>query len=312
MNARILRPLASAAFATLALTAWSGGALAAEPLVDVNWAIANVGKPGIVFIDLQSSADYAQAHIPGAVNANYAKDGWREQRKSDKVPDMLPDDLNPLVATIGTKFGVDNATHVVLVPQGNNSTDVGQATRIYWTFKVLGHDNVSILNGGMSAYSDNEKAPMQQGLIKATPRTFKANVRKEMIFTLADLKKARDAGVVLVDHRPEEQYVGISTHPKATGLGTIPGAKNVPNGWTTVNGGGKFRTTAQLKALYDYAGVPTKGDQVAFCNTGHWASVGWFVSSELLGNKQVKMYDGSMVEYTMLKGGPLEARVKLP
>ena len=57
--------------------------------------------------------------------------------------------------------------------------------------------------------------------------------------------------------------------------------------------------------------MPTSGDQINFCNTGHWASVGWFVSSELLGNKKAKLYDGSMTEWTMLKGGPVEQKVKL-
>jgi thiosulfate/3-mercaptopyruvate sulfurtransferase len=312
MNAPSLRPSLRLALASLALTAFGQPALSAEPLVDAAWVVANVGKPGIVFIDLQPANDYALAHVPGAIHSNYAKDGWRVERASDKVPDMLPDNLEPLVATIGSKFGVDNATHVVLVAPGNTSTDMGNATRVYWTFKVLGHDNVSILNGGMSSYSDNEKNPLQQGIIKATPKTFKASVRKDMIITMADVNKARAAGVTLVDHRPEEQHVGISKHPKATVPGTIQGAKNLSHSWTTVNGGGVFRSKAQLEALYRYAGVPTTGEQIAFCNTGHWASVGWFVSSELVGNKQVKLYDGSMVEYTMLKGGPVEQKVNLP
>ncbi len=287
-------------------------ALAVEPLVDDKWVVANLGKPGIVFVDLQPSKDYLDAHIPGAVNSNYGKDGWRVERKADKVPDMLPEDVGALAAMIGTKLGIDNDTHVVLVPQGNNALDVGQATRVYWTLKVLGHDKVSILNGGMSKYTDNDKNPLQQGIVKAAPKTFKANLRKEMIVTMDDVEKARAAGnVVLVDNRPEDQFVGIAKHPKSPVSGTIAGAKNLPNQWTTVNGGGEFRSKAQLEKLYGYAAVPTKGEQINFCNTGHWASIGWFVSSEILGNKQAKLYDGSMVEYTMLKGKGIETRVNL-
>lgn len=312
MRTSFFRPAARVGIGLLFLFFLARAALAADPLVDPAWAVAHVGKPGIVFVDFQPAKDYAQAHIPGAVNTNYAKDGWRAERKADKVPDMLPEDVGPLATMIGTKLGIDNATHVVLVPQGNTALDVGQATRVYWTFKVLGHDNVSILNGGMSTYTDNEKNPLEQGLVKATPKTFKASVRKEMIVTMDDVRKARAAGnVLLVDNRPEDQFVGIAKHPKATMYGTIAGAKNLPNQWTTVNGGGEFRGKAQLEALYKYAGVPESGEQINFCNTGHWASIGWFVSSELLGNKQAKLYDGSMVEYTMLKGEGVEARVKL-
>ena len=304
------RPATHLAIGLILLLGFARGALAADPLVDAAWAVANLNKPGIVFVDLQPSKDFLEAHIPGAINTNYGKDGWRKER-ADKVPAMLPDNLEPLAAMIGTKLGIDNDTHVVLVPQGNDALDVGQATRVYWTFKVLGHDKLSILNGGMSTYTNNEKNPLQQGIVKAAPKTFKMNVRKEMLVTMDDVKKARAAGVVLVDNRPEDQYVGINRHPKSTMSGTIAGAKNLPNQWTTVNGGGEFRSKQQLAALYKYAGVPAEGEQIAFCNTGHWASVGWFVSSEILGNKKAKMYDGSMVEYTMLKGDAIESKVKL-
>ena len=285
-------------------------AAAADPLVNVDWVKANLGKPGIVFVDFAPPADYLRGHIPGAVNSNYAKDGWREERASDKVPDMLPAKLDAVGEMIG-KLGIDNNTHVVLVPAGTSSTDMGVGTRVYWTFKVLGHDNVSLLDGGMAAWTKDKKNPLQAGAAKVEPKTFKINVRKDMIVTMDDVKKAKAAGVLLVDNRPEDQFAGINRHPKATESGTIEGAKNLPNGWLTVNGGGEFRNKSQLDQLYKVASVPTSGDQINFCNTGHWASVGWFVSSELMGNKKAKMYDGSMVEWTMLKGDPVEQKVKL-
>jgi thiosulfate/3-mercaptopyruvate sulfurtransferase len=294
--------------AALALFLVSLSALG-QPLVDAQWAAANAGKPGIVFIDFQSAADFQAGHIPGAVNSNYAKDGWRADR-ADKVPDMLPTKLEPLGELIG-RLGIDNGTHVVLVPVGATSTDMGTATRVYWTFKALGHDNVSILDGGITAYDKDDKRPRAKGAVKPEPKAFKVNLRPEMIFTMQDMQKALAAGTLLVDMRPEDQYAGINRHPKATESGTIPGARNLPNTWLFVNAGGQFRNKSQLEQLYKVANVPTTGEQVAFCNTGHWASIGWFVTSELLGNKNVKMYDGSMTEWTILKGGPVEQKVKL-
>lgn len=285
-------------------------ALAADPLVDAAWVKANIGKPDVVFVDLQSTTDYLRGHIPGAVNSDFAKSGWREERASDKVPDMLPTNLDKMVAHIGS-LGIDNNTQVVLVPPGNAYADMGWATRIYWTFKVLGHANVSILNGGMNEWGKDKANPSQTGMTKAEPKTFTAHLDKNLIATIADVKAAKAKGVVLVDARPEDQYVGINRNPKATENGTLPGAKNLPSGWTTENGGGKFRSTAQLKQLYKIAGVPVSGEQINFCNTGHLASIGWFVSSELVGNKKAKLYDGSMVEWTMDKAGPVEQKVKL-
>ncbi|MEW5880387.1 MAG: sulfurtransferase [Pseudomonadota bacterium] len=296
------------------LLALARSVAAVEPLVTTEWLRANLGKPGIAIVDFQPLADYLRAHIPGAVNSNYAKDGWREERAGDKVPDMLPQKFDKLVLHIGN-LGIDNDTHVILVPQGMNASDVGAATRVYWTFKVLGHDKVSILDGGMAAWTkeqDKSKAnPVQAGAVKAEAKTFKVSFRPEMVATLSDVKKARAAGVTLVDNRPEDHFVGINRHARALESGTIAGAKNLPNAWLTVNGGGEFRKRSQLEQLYRIAGVPTSGAQINFCNTGHWASIGWFVSSELLGNKQARLYDGSMVEWTMLKVGDVEQKVKL-
>ena len=309
MRVSFNRPVAYLGILLVFLLGFTRAALAVEPLVDTAWVIANVGKPGVAFVDLQPSKSYLEAHIPGAINTSYAKDGWRAERKSDKVPDMLPEDLGPLSAMIGTKLGIDNDTHVIVVPEGSTPSDVTQATRVYWTFKVLGHDKVSILNGGMSAYTDNEKSPVQTGTLKAAPRTFKASLRKDMVVTMDDVKKARAAGKLLVDSRPDDQYVGLAKHPKALVAGTIAGAKSLPYYWAMAGTG--YRSKAHLEKIFQYAGVPTSGEQIVFCNTGQFASAGWFAASELLGNKQAKMYDGSMVEYTLLKGEGVEAKLKL-
>ncbi|MBZ0095914.1 MAG: sulfurtransferase [Sulfuricella sp.] len=284
-------------------------ALAADPLVDAAWVKANIGKPGVVFVDIQPTTDYLRGHITGAVNTDFGKSGWREER-ADKVPDMLPEKLDKLVTHIGS-LGIDNNTHVVLVAPGGSYADMGWATRIYWTFKVLGHDNVSILNGGMNAWTKDKANAIQTGMTKAEPKAFTVHLHKDMIATVEDVKAAKAKGVLLVDSRPEDQYAGINRNPKATENGTLPGAKNLPSGWTTENGGGMFRSKAQLEQLYKVAGVPASGEQINFCNTGHLASIGWFVSSELVGNKKAKLYDGSMVEWTMIKAGPVEQKVKL-
>lgn len=291
------------------LLAGIGSALAAEPLVDTAWLKANLGKPGIAIVDMQPTTDFLRGHVPGAANTDFAKSGWREER-ADKVPDMLPAKLDKLVAHIGA-LGIDNASHVVLVAPGGSYLDMGWATRIYWTFKTLGHDNVSILNGGMAAWTKDKTNPLETGAAKVAAKTFAPQPRMELLATIDDVKAAKAKGVLLVDSRPEDQFVGINRNPKATQNGTLHGAKNLPTGWTTENGGGMFRPKAQLEKLYKVADVPASGEQINFCNTGHLASIGWFVSSELLGNKKARLYDGSMVEWTMTKAGPVEQKISL-
>jgi len=290
-----------------------GAAQAADPLVNVDWVKANSANAGVVTVDARGKADYLRGHIPGAVNTNYGKDGWRVAKGG--VPGLFPEDTTKLGALIGG-LGIDNATHVVLVAPGNNSSDMGTATRMYWTFKALGHDNVSILNGGMKAYlAAQDKAgkptnPLEKGAAKTTAKTFNIALRKDMIPSTADVKAAMEKGVTMVDNRTADQYMGVNRHGKSKASGTIPGAANLPQSWMTENGGGVFRSKDTIAKLYQAAGVPTSGEQISFCNTGHWASIGWFASSEILGNKDAKMYDASMTGWTAANM-PMEAKIKV-
>lgn len=299
----------------------TGMVWANQPLVDVAWVKGNIGQPGIVFLDVRgnleglSKADYLREHIPGAVYTDYAKDGWRVKDKQG-TPGMLAptDKLEKLIGGLG----IDNATHVVIIPNGGSALDMGTATRIYWTFKVLGHDNVSILDGGMLAYTKevDEKTkkpvnPLDKGMVSPVAKTFTAKLREEMIVSKADVKAALENGVPLVDHRPNDQYIGINKHGKAARSGTIPGALNLPESWVTQNGGGTFRPKNELEQLYAAAKVPTTGNEISFCNSGHWASLGWFASSEIMGNKEAKLYDGSMLEWTADKALPVEQKISI-
>lgn len=297
-------------FATTFLLGFVSTAFAAEPLVDVAWVKANISAPGVVMIDVRPASDYLRGHIPGAVNTDVDKSGWVEERAG--VPHEFPEKLDKLAAYIGS-LGIDNNTHVIVLSVGSNFNDMYWPTRIYWTFKVLGHDKVSILNGGMTEWAKDKANPLETGAAKpAAAKTFTVHLNKESLASVADVKAGLEKkNVVFVDSRPEDQYAGINRHPKATKSGTLPGARNLPISWTLENGGGKFRTKSQLDKLYKVANVSTSGDQINVCNTGLYASIGWFVSSEIMGNKKAKMYDGSMTEWTITNAGPVEQKVIL-
>jgi thiosulfate/3-mercaptopyruvate sulfurtransferase len=288
-------------------------ATSAPPLVDVDWVKANSCKPGVVVLDIRnkldghSNIDYLRGHIPCAVYSDYLKASWRS--KVDNVVGQLSP-VPKLEKLIGD-LGIGNNTHVVIYSAGVNALDMGSDTRVFWTFKVLGHDNVSILNGGFAAYTAVKGNPVQKGNNKPKPVKFTAHLRKDMLISKADVLKAMKDKELLVDNRPHDQFIGVNRHPKATRNGTIPGAVNLPESWLTENNGGKFRSVAEIKKLYAAAGVPTSGKQINFCNTGHWASLGWFVTSQMLGDKQAKVYDGSMVEWTADKSMPMEDKIKL-
>jgi thiosulfate/3-mercaptopyruvate sulfurtransferase len=302
--------LTMACLASITTTAF---AASASPLVDTNWIKQNSCKAGIVVLDIRnqldghSKMDYLRGHIPCAVYSDYMKDGWRA--KVNNIPGMLPP-LPQIEKLIGS-LGIDDNSHVVIYSAGTNALDMGSATRVYWTLKVLGHDDVSILDGGYAAYTADKANKIQTGMNQPQPKTFVAKFRKDMYPTEADVEKARKAGDILVDNRPNDQYMGVNRTATVKRNGTIPGAKNLPESWLTDNDGGKFRSVAELEKLYKNAGVPLKGEEINFCNTGHWASLGWFVSSEVLGNKQAKVYDGSMTEWSADPKLPVEQKIKV-
>lgn len=291
-----------------------GSVLAAspQPLVDVDWIKANSCKPGIVVLDVRSEIDngsqmdYLRGHIPCAVYSDYTKGGWRT--KVNNVPGMLPP--IPQIEKLIGGLGIDPSTHVVVYSAGTNATSMGSATRVYWTFKVLGHNDVSILDGGYAAYVADKKNPLQHGMVTPKPKVFTAHFRKDLDATEAEVQKAMADKVMLVDNRPSSMYLGINRIALAKRNGTIPGAKSLPESWFTQDDGGHFRKASELRNLYKQAGVPVQGEEINFCNTGHWASVGWFASHELLGNKQARMYDGSIVEWSADPKAPMEQKIK--
>lgn len=283
-------------------------AAAAEPLVEPAWVKANAGRPGIVFVDLRFPRAFQAGHVPGAVRTSYGRDGWRETRNG--VPGMLPETAD-LEALIGG-LGIDNASHVVLLPAGISAGEVGSATRIYWTLKLLGHEEVSILNGGMRAYLRDKAAPLEKGKSRPQAKAFKARLRPELLATAADVRRALSDGTLLIDNRSSDKHLGINTpRPVVTRAGTPPGAVSLPAVWLTEDAGGVFRDAATLRKLYAAAGAPSQGPAITFCNTGHWASLGWFVNSEILGNRQTRLYDGSMAEWSRDPANPMERKVKL-
>ena len=282
--------------------------LAATPLVDVPWVLENGSEDNVVVLDIRNKIDGGSAeafragHIPGAVYSNYLSGGWRTT--VDGVIGQLPPvaDLERLIGGLG----IDNASHVVIVAGGVSALDMGSATRVYFTFKVLGHDAVSILDGGFRAYAADAANPIETGDSRPTAKTFRASFRPELLASRDDVRTVLDDGsAALLDHRPPAQYAGTQQHPKAQRAGTIPGARNLPEGQLT--DGGRFVSAERVTELLKLAGAEPDTAQINFCNTGHWASLGWFASSEILGNKNARLYDGSMVDWSARTELPIEA-----
>ena len=294
------------AFVTWVSVAWAGPV---TPLVDVDWIAENGNRADVVILDIRnklgkaSAETYRAGHIPGAVYSDYLKAGWRTT--VDGVPGQFPP-VADLEALIGD-LGIDNSKHVIIVAGGTSALDMGSATRVYFTFKALGHDRVSILDGGYRAYAADPANPVETGSNQPQPAVFEATPRPWMFADRSDVAAARGKGARLVDVRPTPQFRGELKHPAAARPGTIPGARSIPESNLT-DTRGRFISAAQARALWRNAGLAAADEQIKFCNTGHWASLGWFVSSEILGNAQTRLYDGSMVDWSADQSLPVEVQ----
>ncbi|WP_309084980.1 sulfurtransferase [Chelativorans sp.] len=289
------------------LSLLAGSALAADirPLVDAEWVKANAGKDNVVVLDIRdkiAETDLGEKpYIEGAVVAPYATAGWRTELNG--VPGMLPP-LEQITKLIGD-LGIDDDDHVVIVPWGTDSSEVGGATRVYWTFKYLGHDEVSILDGGWRQY-DAAGGPRSLEPAKPEPAKFTAAPREELLATTDEVAEALKSGVKLVDGRPTDQYEGRAKSPVVAAHGTLPGSVNIEHSKLYSAEYALFARPETVKALTEAVGLSADEKNIAFCNTGHWASVAWFGLSEVLGNKNTSMYDGSMAEWTADPSRPVE------
>jgi thiosulfate/3-mercaptopyruvate sulfurtransferase len=285
---------AFAAAALMVAFAWPAAAAAVTPLVSPQWLNDRLGDPAILVLDIRSAIDgggdeaYLKAHIPGAVHSEYDKAGWRVTRNG--VPFELPSVLQ-LEKLIG-ETGIDEDTHVVVVPAGVSATDFGAAARIYWTLKVAGHPQVSILDGGFAAWQA-AAYPVESGRKVPPPKIFTVKLDQGLLAEVDQV--ARNNGATLVDARPASYFDGKEKAPASKAYGHIPGALNLDSASFYDPVTNRLRPKTQLAAIAQP--IPS-GPVVAYCNTGHWAATDWFVLSVILGRTDVRLYDGSMVEWT--------------
>ncbi|MAT22259.1 MAG: sulfurtransferase [Rhodobiaceae bacterium] len=284
----------------------------ATPLVSSNWVYNKIQSGettnNILLIDIRNSIGngsyetYLQGHIPTSIHSDYMKDGWRV--KVDNTVGLVPTESQ--FQELARSLGVNSDTHVVIIPAGVSSTDFGSATRSYWTFKVFGHDNVSILDGGYNSWKN--AYPNQIATNAFSPRVdgnFTANFNPDLYISTEDVAKIVDSksDMILLDGRPKNQFYAEAKHGKARAAGRLPGSVLLfqENAYNVVTN--TLKPENELTEIFsDYLNE----DVVSYCNTGHWAANNWFVLSEVLGNTKVKLYDGSMVEWTEDPARPLE------
>ncbi len=271
-----------------------------DVLVDADWVEAHLGDPGVVLVEVdEDTSAYDKGHIANAVKIDWKKD-LQDPVRRDFV------DRHGFEELLSAR-GISNDDLVVLYG-GNNNWFAAYA---YWYFRLYGHANVKLLDGGRKKWELDSR-----DLVTEVPDRAKTSYQaKDQDSTLRAFRDEVVAAIGqrnLVDVRSPDEFSGKLLAPahlpqeQAQRAGHIPTAKNVP--WSkAANDDGTFKSDDDLRKLYgDEAGLDFAKDTIAYCRIGERSAHTWFVLHELLGQANVKNYDGSWTEYGSLVGVPIE------
>ena len=276
----------------------------ADPLVSPQWLAAHL-REGLLVLDIRSAVDgggaaaYEAAHVPGAIHTDYAKDGWRASK--GMATGLLPE-RGQLAALLG-RCGITPARHVVIVSAGTSAGDFSAASRVYWTLKIAGHRELSLLDGGMATW---QKAglPVESGRnapapTPAYPVAFVPELRADLA-AVEHAVKRHDA--ILLDTRSTSYFEGREKSPQAKRAGRLPEAVHLDHALSFDPATKRLKPLPELEQLFALPDQPV----VSYCNTGHQAATSWFILSEVLRRPRVSLYDGSMSEWTEDEARPVQ------
>lgn len=281
-----------------------------SPLISVK-ELAELLKSGTAGVKLlepgRDSDNHTKGHLPNGQFLHWVNDmTCKEDVACYKNPSA--EEFQKLMS----RLGIENDDRIVIYDRLANRL----STRLYWTLKYFGHEKVQVLNGGIYAWAAENK--LSKDVLKVAASKYKIAATHEKI--LAEMKfvedRLEDPKSKLIDGRPAEQYSGevagtiFHTGEEHTRKGHIPGAINVV--WKdNFNKDGTFKTTEELKALYKEAGVLPDQCVITYCNEGLHAAPPWFVLTQLLDFKDVRLYDSSMAEWSNSKN-PLKKKTDKP
>ncbi|MFE2724664.1 sulfurtransferase [Kitasatospora sp. NPDC059327] len=270
-----------------------------DVLVDADWVQARLDDPKVVIVEVdEDTSAYDKNHIRNAVRID-----WKTDLQDPVRRDFI--DQAGFEALLSAK-GIANDDTVVLYGGNNNWF----ASYAYWYFKLYGHGDVRLLDGGRKKWELDSRDLVSEVPARAATE-YRAQAVDSSIRAFRDDVLAAIGNLNLVDVRSPDEFSGKLLAPahlpqeQSQRPGHVPSARNIP--WAkNANDDGTFKSDDELKALYEAEGIDLAKDTIAYCRIGERSALTWFVLHELLGQENVKNYDGSWTEYGSLVGVPIE------
>jgi thiosulfate/3-mercaptopyruvate sulfurtransferase len=272
-----------------------------EVLVSTDWLRQNLKTPNVRIVEVDVDPKlYAAGHIPGAVGWD-----WTTQLQDQVKRDIIS---GPDFAKLNSEAGIKNSDTVIIYGDASNWF----AAYGFWLYKIYGHKDVRLLNGGRAKWLNEEGAPLTTEVSKFPRSDYKVSaVDGSLRAKVTEVFAATDKKAPLVDVRSPDEFTGKIIAPPgmsetAQRAGHVPGATSIP--WSTaVTNENTFKSADELRAIYlDQKRLDPNKATIAYCRIGERSSHTWFVLKYLLGFKDVKNYDGSWTEYGNLIGAPIE------
>jgi thiosulfate/3-mercaptopyruvate sulfurtransferase len=264
-------------------------------LVEPEALVKYVGDSRVLIIDLSQPTTFSQMHVPGAINLQYA----RLIRKDPPAMGMLPDAAT--LSAVLSEIGLKPEHHVVAYDDEGN----GRAARLLWTLDVLGHEGLSLLNGGLHSWV-NEEHPVEAGQVEPTPSHYPARIRHPEALADRDyvLEHLGDSDVAILDARSPAEYSGEDV--RAQRGGHIPGAVNLE--WLQTMDQARhlrFKPDDTLRAMLAERDVTPDKEVITHCQTHH-RSAHTYIMLKHLGFERVRGYPGSWSEWGNDEDLPVE------
>ena len=240
--------------------------------------------------------EYLAEHIPGGIFFDIDEIADTKSGLSHMLPP--PEKFSSRMRSMG----IGDGSRIVVY----DSAGLFSAARVWWTFRVMGVDDVSVLNGGLPKWK-REGRPLESGPPRnRTARHFTARRNLDLVRDVSDIKALlKDRSAEIVDARAADRFAGKAPEPRP-GLrsGHIPGSHNLPYA-KLLNKDGTFKTGPEIERLFEEAGVDLTKPVVASCGSGITASVLALGLAEI-GHRRAAVYDGSWSEWGADKNLPIE------